>query len=394
MPTELGSFFNILPGGLPMSELGAYVGANSGSTNLSPDALKVHFARFDKFMPSDDTGIGFPYSALRTYQAQEVAAGRTPIFVTATYQGKKRPVIWSWSLGLNSANKPTTSSQNWRYAVNVGDSRFINYWVTKYVRPVILYPMRNMKDVWLFLDECSFNLNNFGVIDDSGTYVRGVTWDSPFPQGLSAYYASIETFFRTVQASYPDVHAMVDVGTMQDPTQFKALFASVPGAITENIYSWYTYPSSMDVFASQNFPLFSWLGSLGRIAILVGQFPSGNTVALRSCFVVYELLKGANFFFAPRALGANAEPPPSDWEGMDTKLGDPVSLYQAARQPGGGPGKSLFSRQYTRGYVYLNWTGGTQTVTLPAGHTWLDPNGSVVTRLTIPFKIGTYVTMK
>ncbi|MGC1685319.1 MAG: hypothetical protein WA734_06845, partial [Candidatus Acidiferrales bacterium] len=109
---EAGSIFQT-PDGFSYSEYGAFVGsAPTGS--LDPSALVVVYGRFDKFAPSDTTMVrGFPYSALRTYESQQVAAGKPPIFVTATYDGKTRPVYFSWSLGLVNG-VPTAPSSNWQ----------------------------------------------------------------------------------------------------------------------------------------------------------------------------------------------------------------------------------------------------------------------------------------
>jgi hypothetical protein len=77
-----------------------------------------------------------------------------------------------------------------------------------------------------------------------------------------------------------------------------------------------------------------------------------------------------------------------DW---NTKLGNPVSAFQSTQQPLKAVGNRLFWRHYTNGYVYLNWTGVTQTVTLPTGTTWYDPNHNHVTKLTIPTWTGSFV---
>jgi hypothetical protein len=42
--------------------------------------------------------------------------------------------------------------------------------------------------------------------------------------------------------------------------------------------------------------------------------------------------------------------------------------------------------------VYLNWTGSTQTITLPTGTKYYNPSGQVVTQIQIPDATGTFVT--
>jgi hypothetical protein len=113
------------------------------------------------------------------------------------------------------------------------------------------------------------------------------------------------------------------------------------------------------------FAWYSWLAAQGRTVVVGAYVPeSEGQSALLSGFVVYELLKGPNFFFAPRS---------------------------SLPQPGGSDGDRLYWRRYSTGYVYLNWTGVTQTVTLPAGR-WVDVNNNLVTKLQIPNRIGTFIS--
>ena len=125
--TEAAWWFEIPS--VPWNDLGAYFG--SPQSTLAADAVRVTIGHFDKFYPAED-GLpeGFPYSKLRAYEAQQVAAGQPPIFITATYAGKSRPVYWGWSLVVVNG-KPTMAANQWQYAVNVGDSRFIHFWINQ-----------------------------------------------------------------------------------------------------------------------------------------------------------------------------------------------------------------------------------------------------------------------
>jgi hypothetical protein len=78
---------------------------------------------------------------------------------------------------------------------------------------------------------------------------------------------------------------------------------------------------------------------------------------------------------------------------MKNDLGLPVAdpVDQQARGQS-DPGYRLYSRQTQGGIVYLNYTGSTQTITLPAGQTYYDHSGTAVTSLTIPELTGDYVT--
>ena len=386
--TELGSVFQA-PNNFPWSAFGVYIGVGSGDTQFVEDTLKGRYSHFNHFGPGVDVQLGFPYSALRKYESQEVAGGRNPMFVTATYEGKKRPVLFVTYLALDKNNKPTTKSSNWVYAVNTQDDRFINFWINHYARPAVLQPLHSMSNVWMYMDGAAFSYSAYGVLDDNGVYHGGVQWDPPFAQNADDYLDSIAYFFNKVKKLAPDIRFMTDVGTMSDPTKFQSIYANIPGALAEDTLAWYTNPTAymLNNFYTQIIPWFSWLGSTGRVAVMGAQLPNNfTTVDLLTGYALYALLKGPNFFFATRDQKVN----PMAWEGWNAALGTPVASYQQS-EAHGAPANRLFSRQYSSGYVYLNWTGSTQTVTLPSGK-WVDPYGNPVTKLTIPNLTGSLVT--
>jgi hypothetical protein len=388
---EVGSVFEI-PEGFPYSAYGAFVGsAPTGS--LDPNALCVVYARFDKFSSSDTTMVrGFPYSALRQYEAQQVAAGKPPIFVTATYQGRKRPVYFAWSLKLSNG-VPTAPSSKWEYAVNVQDPRFVDFWINRYVRPILWQPSASVQNVWFELDESAFNWNILGILDDSNHFVAGVPWDSPFPENGAAYLNSIASFFNQVKQVAPDLRTMPNVGSMSDPTQFQNVFASIPGALSEDIYSWHASGSTYtrNAWYQQNFLGFSWLGAQGKVGVLRANLPAGDANALRTSFVVYSLLRGPNFFFAPGTT-VSTNPNPSEWESMKAALGNPTGAAQSTQKSSTGIGYRLYWRTFNNGIVYLNLSGSTQTIQLNTNYKHWDANGSVVTEISIPDLVGTYIT--
>jgi hypothetical protein len=65
---------------------------------IGPGTLKLLHARFHVFSVFDNyTEALFPYAYLLQYDASEIAAGKPSLFVTATYKGRKRAVLWNWS---------------------------------------------------------------------------------------------------------------------------------------------------------------------------------------------------------------------------------------------------------------------------------------------------------
>jgi hypothetical protein len=286
--------------------------------------------------------------------------------------------------------------------VNVQDDRFIKFWVNRYARPVILDPMKNLKHGWVYVDGATIVYAIDGVLDDNNTFVPGVTWDEPFPQNGDEYQTSVATFLNRVKQLAPDVKIMIDTGALANPGQFQTVYANLPGALAEDVYyQWHKTTNNPQLFHSWYhgyFAWYSWLAAQGRAAIVGAYVPeSEGQSALLSGFIVYELLKGQNFFFAPRTVQCPAtvcpmEPPSSEWLAWHAKLGNPVSSFQSSLpEPGGSDGDRLYWRRYSTGCVYLNWTGVTQTVTLPAGR-WVDVNNNSVTKLQIPNRIGTFIS--
>jgi Fn3 associated len=158
----------------------------------------------------------------------------------------------------------------------------------------------------------------------------------------------------------------------------------------EDLLGWYPNPSTYvrNLWYTQAFSYFTWLGAQGKLAVTRALIPTNDANALPIAFVVYSLLKGPNFFFAPGQGSYNIDP--AQWASMKALLGSPTSTLQGSQPSSLGSGYRLFWRDYQGGIVYLNWTGSTQTVQLPG--TFYDPSGNEVTQIQIPDGIGTYVS--
>ena len=183
---------------------------------------------------------------------------------------------------------------------------------------------------------------------------------------------------------------MPNVGSMSDPTQFQPIFTNVPGALAEDIYSWHASPTTYtrNSWYSQTFSEFTWLGAQGKVGVLRATLPSGDPNALLTSFVVYSLLKGPNFFFAPGSSTA-VNPNPSQWMSMRSSLGNPTTSATSIQESSSGIGYRMYTRQFINGKVYLNLTGSTQVIQLDARYKYWDPNGNVVTQISIPDAAGT-----
>lgn len=393
---EVGSIFTwpVASSGFTWQETGAIVNVSQffrDFTNLNPQTIKVIHARFHVFKPSDDRSWSwFPYSAFRAYEAKEVAAGRPPLFVTATYQGKRRPVLWAWSLGLNGKT-PTAPSSEWRYAVNVQDERFIQFWIQRYVREVLYAGLSNVQNLWVGLDECAFMKDLYGVLDDNNQFVSGGTWDQPFPQDESQYLNSINTFFTRVKALAPDVKLMANSGGLKDWKQFSHAFAA-PGIMVEE-YNWVVNAANVTYSPyTRNEQLnqiteYSNAASNGKVMIMQTYVPANDPVKIRSAYGMYFLMKGPNTFFAPTIAGTSSPIPLASYSGLTSALGNPTGPVQSVQNtttPSYWPGYRLYWRQFDGGIVYSNWTGSTRTIPLPTGSLYFDLNGNPITQITVP----------
>ncbi|MCL4401813.1 MAG: hypothetical protein M1436_03985, partial [Acidobacteria bacterium] len=136
----------------------------------------------------------------------------------------------------------------------------------------------------------------------------------------------------------------------------------------------------------------AWFGSQGRVVLARAEVPVTDPLKIRTASLIYLLIKGPNFFYAPQIEGTIESVPPAAYSGIAAALGSPAGALQVQREPGLTKGYSLYSRAYEKGIVYVNWTGKAKTVGLPAGQSYFDPDGNPVTQITVPDMTGTYVT--
>ena len=388
---EVGSLYESPTGS--WSDYGAFVGSPS---SLDAAAIRAMMAHFDKFTAWEEQySWGMPYSKLRAYEAGQKAEGKSGIFVTATYQGKVRPVLFSWSLGLVNG-KPTAPADQWAYPVNVKDPRFVHFWINHYVQPMLAkyqnQAPRLGPDLRFQMDQSAFIYSLFGVLDNSNTFVAGVPWDSPFPQNQAEYEAGIESFFSQVQQLAPNIRLMPNFGTQVTPSHFPQLFGTVSGGIFEDLYQFVSRPAYVrEAWYNNTFQYFPWLASHSRAGLLRAVVSPSDRQALITTFSMYSLLKGADFFFAPGDSTGHTLAP-STWAGMKAQLGSPTGNMLSSAPSSKGAGHRLFWRNYETGIVYLNWYGTEQTIHLDTLHAYYDPSGKRVTELLIPDGVGTYVT--
>jgi hypothetical protein len=377
------------------SRVGIYLGLPSYAEKfraMAPEAIKVSQGRFQHFSQADRRQYAyFPVDRLRAYEAREVAAGRPPLFVVATHEGRPRPVYFAWSLGIDErTGRVRAPRTEWMQAVNVADERFIQFWLRHYARAVL--QAAGLPNTWVGLDNCAFQYGLYGVVDDAGRFVGGVRWDRPFAQDEGELLASVKRFFRRVKELAPDLRLICNAGGPTDPARFADVYADIDGIVEEDLLDLYKPGDWFRLELYRRHLNAAWLGSTGKVGLLsFHTLTRDDALAdrLRTAYVHYLILRGANFFFAPQF--DVPEVPPSLYEEMRAALGHPVGPAGGEPAAGKGAGRRLYSRPTEGGVVFLNWSGTTRRISLPPGRAYYDRHGRATTQLTLPDMTGDYV---
>jgi hypothetical protein len=388
-PLEYGQVYGNPP---DINQTGALVQTphNGYFSRMPATSIKIpqgHFQHFAPARPDDD----FPYQQLRQIEAHQIAAGGPPIFVTATYSGKSRPVYFGLHMLPDANNRPTTKPSWWSQAVNLRDEAFIHFFADSYVRKRMFQPPA--QNYWLGVDNCIFSIESYGVLDDSGVLHSVSHFDPPFAQSNPEFVDSIVYFLARLKTIAPDLHIMGNEGDMYDESMFPKVWSGFDGTMREDILVGFGSDSASRNTLHQEYTRYQWEGSAGKVAILQALIPNDSTFRekLRTAYVEYLIFRGPNFFFGPTFIGpTNAGVPISDYAQMQQALGLPTGPATDS-QCGGDPGSRLYSRNTSNGIVYLNWSGQTMTITLSSGRTYFDRNGHQVTKLIVPDLSGDYV---
>jgi hypothetical protein len=351
----------------------------------------------------------FPFSGLVSFEQAEVAAGRPPLRLTATYQGRSRPVYWNWSLGFPAAGQPpsVTDQTAWEQGVNLGDDRYVTWLVDNYIKRVMfrqyLAPDGTPVDIptpypneWLGMDQMAVNYHLFGVLDDAGTWVpmdAGPVMDAPFPSTSAALHDAYRHFFVRLHQVYPGIRLMANIGTPDDWSQFQQDFTDVDGLVQEDLFSNNrTNPSDGSRAELQAaWRAMSAFSATGRVSLWGSVLPRGSATYesdLRSSLVAYLMLSGPSSVWAPKSPDA-VEIPPADYQATKTALGPATGPMTVQEE--GSSGAALYTRTTRNGSVYVNETGHAVTVSCPAGATCRDRSGAVVTQVSIPDVTGDYL---
>jgi Chitobiase/beta-hexosaminidase C-terminal domain/Calx-beta domain len=364
---------------------------------VSEESIKAPHGYFQHH--SEDAshyGDKFPMDQLRAYEAAEVAAGRNPLLVTATYAGKKRNVYSQLSISPDSSGHPKFDPRWWNQAVNLRDDRYIRFFIHNYVRHREWEPW--YPNMYMSSDTCIFFYRwSYGVLDDGNVFRPDVRWDLPFAQNDDEFLESIAYFTRRLKDLAPDINLLCNAGQMSDESRFADVWGDFAGYEKEDIMEYYhTDPSSRE-WVYREFQRAQWLGEIGKISVLRGVLPDQSApdfeTKLRNAYIGYLIFRGENCFFNPFSdVEGYPETPPTLYADMQSLLGRPVAPAVAILEEGApNTGYRLYSRETEGGIVFWNWTGNTKTIGLPASQKYYDSFGHEVRSITIPDVSGDYV---
>lgn len=412
LPSDRGSLFAEVAAD-QLASLGIALDAPN-STDwplMRPDAVKVSHGLATLVSPSgEDQWPWFPYRKFIGYEQQEVRAGRPPLRLTATYEGRSRPVYWNWSLGFPAPGQrpKVTDSSQWEQGVNLGDDRYVQWLVKNYLRPVLLHQYFSADgrpvdadgpypNEWVGMDEVAVNYHLYGVLDDDGRWVpmdQGPVMDRAFPNGSIAFHTMFQRFFARLHQVNPQIRVMANVGSPDNWNLFQRDVADVDGLAVEDISS--NLPDDGTGFGGASTP-YRWAAiatfvGQSKVALLRSLLDRNSPTYdadLRTALMSYLILSGVNSAWAPQTVGDHKEIPPSEFEAMKNALGAAAS-GMAEHQEANSSGV-LYTRTMVKGAVYVNETGHTVTVPCPHGGVCWDRAGNRVRDISVPDHVGDYL---
>ena len=91
---------------------------------------------------------------------------------------------------------------------------------------------------------------------------------------------------------------------------------------------------------------YAWFGSQGRVAICRALVSAGDAAHIRRAALVYLLIKGPNFFFAPQFDNNTFAVPPSRYNDFWRILGQPTGALQSQVVSGSSAAYRLYWRPF------------------------------------------------
>jgi hypothetical protein len=373
-------FYYVYPHDKDWSKVGAYIGLahyDDIFSAMNPEAIKGIQGRFQHFHPKDETEHAyFPYTELKRYELDELSQRRPPLWITATFQGKRRPVIFEWL------------SKEKAQAVNIRDQRYIDFFIKNYVRNNL--QKRSYQNLWVGLDNCAFIYNLYGVVDNKNKYTNKIKWDKPFPQNDREFVRAVQYFFKRLKELAPDIKTICNEGSLSDESQYQEIFAHTDGVILEDFLG-EIYNSDSDYARLKIYRSYSRVQNFVANKVQIYQPNTQNKNELiRNMYLAYLIFGGKNRFYSGDD-GRSVEIDPKRYANIKNLLGDPVTVAQDKQEIGKGEGYRLYWRLFEGGIVYFNLTGKTQLINLNLGRIFFDEHGNSIKQFSIKDKEAKYI---
>ncbi|KYC37089.1 hypothetical protein WA1_46505 [Scytonema hofmannii PCC 7110] len=375
---ERGLYY-VFPHDQDWTKVGAYIGLphyNDIFSAMNPEAIQGIHGRFQHFHPQDeDDYVYFPYAELKKYELDELAQRRPPLWITATYQGKKRPVIFEWQ------------SKEKAQAVNIGDQRYIDFFIKNYIRNRL--QKGSYQNLWVGLDNCAFIYNLYGVFDDRGNYTNKIKWDKSFPQNDREFLQAVQYFFKRLKELAPDIKTICNEGSISDESQYKEIFAHTDGVLLEDFLG-EIYSSGSDYARLRTYRSYRRMQNFSANKVQIYQPNTRNKDELiRNMYLAYLIFAGENRFYSGDD-GHSLEIDPKRYTKIKNLLGNSTNPAQDKQELGKGEGYRLYWRIFEGGIAYFNLTGKTQIINLNSGKKYFDENGNSIKRISIKDKEAKY----
>jgi hypothetical protein len=356
---------------------------------MQPDAIKGATQLYLQHL--DPQWDAYIYSDLKAFEQDEVRQGRAPFFITATYQGQKRPVIF-----LPRLTEPfTEQGGRLAQAVDVGNDRFIKFWLKNGIRR--RRSPYGLQSWGICEDNTYFKQDKYAVLDDTGAQ-RQVTWDRPFPQDDTEWADAAKYGLRRIKELAPDLILVQNqYGTpVADMSRYAEVFAPIDGVFLEG----FIHAASEGVYGIHSDRNKFWtaiqrlLPPDGPDAYKIQVFPiePRSLAELPTQFLAHLIFCGPNAFIDVRAPGGAKELDPQYYAKMQNVLGAPVEPPQSLQEPGKMKGWRLWWRKCEGGLVYLNLTETTKVIPLPGSGPFYDPRGNGVSQIALNDLVAGYVT--
>lgn len=376
---ERGGFFTY-PLDQKWDQVGICVGLDEPNRypyeKMTAEAIKGIHARLQHFEQVEKLNYSrFPFQEFTDFEADEIARGREPLWVTTTYKGEKKKVLFSWH-----ARHEWGDSQ----AVNIRDDRFIHFLIHNYVYKTLDKQM--LPGWWVGLDNCAFVYGLYGIWDEKHEWIDKPTWDKPFPQNDQEWLDAAKYCFRRIKDLAPDIRFICNEGTSSDMSQYADIFGITDGIIMEGFLN-------SDKDRDKNWGMLSRLSGVNKNRVQVFQCSRGmdDPNRLLDMYIAYSIFRGYDSFFNAKD-GNSVEIAPTLYQEVKNALGSPVGITHNEHEEGMSEGYQLHWRECEGGIAYYNRTGKSKTITLPAGRSCYSPDGQKVESITLDDLRGTYVT--